>query len=234
MCCHLSSTLPRPHPPDSCSSIPTFSDRKDVQNSEQEEPLPLLHHWNLLLNRSAKEIDKMSTNTVSEYFLTQSVIRVLGSYGLNILSVGTICSNYCPFSEGGDIAILSFNNSAVIATQQSKEISADGEVKVSFDMEFERRNQNLVKQLIANMMVVAAMSLEQVCSERVQSEIKSISTYGLAADLILPLQLFKLTIDFDRNCVVIINKQNVELSADRFLDFDKLLTFMIRNCVHTF
>ncbi len=129
---------------------------------------------------------------------------------------------------------MSFNNSAVIATQQSKEISVDGEVKVSFDMKFkrsERSNKNLVKQLIANMMVVAAMSLEKVCSVHVQSEIKSISTYGLAVDLILPLQLFKLTIDFDRNCVV---KQNVELSADCFLDFDKLLTFMIRNCVHTF
>ncbi len=30
------------------SSIPAFSDRKDVQNSDQVEPLPLLHHWNLL------------------------------------------------------------------------------------------------------------------------------------------------------------------------------------------
>ncbi len=29
-------------------SIPAFSDCEDVQNSEQEEPLPLLHHWNLL------------------------------------------------------------------------------------------------------------------------------------------------------------------------------------------
>ncbi len=48
VCCHLSSTLPLPHPPDSCSSVPTFSDREDVQNSEQEEPLPLLHHWYLL------------------------------------------------------------------------------------------------------------------------------------------------------------------------------------------
>ncbi len=48
VCCHLSSTLPLPHPPDSCSSIPAFSDREDVQNLEQEEPLPLLHHWNLL------------------------------------------------------------------------------------------------------------------------------------------------------------------------------------------
>ncbi len=48
VCCHLSSTLPLPHPPDSCSSIPAFSDREDVQNSEQEEQLPLLHHWNLL------------------------------------------------------------------------------------------------------------------------------------------------------------------------------------------
>ncbi len=42
------ATLPLPHPPDSCSSVPAFSDREDVQNSEQEDPLPLLHHWNLL------------------------------------------------------------------------------------------------------------------------------------------------------------------------------------------
>ncbi len=42
------ATLPLPHPPDTCSSVPAFSDREDVQNSEQEEPLPLLHHWNLL------------------------------------------------------------------------------------------------------------------------------------------------------------------------------------------
>ncbi len=48
VCCHLSSTLPLPHPPDYCSSVPAFSDREDVQNSEQEEPLPLLHHWNQL------------------------------------------------------------------------------------------------------------------------------------------------------------------------------------------
>ncbi len=53
-------------------------------------------------------------------------------------------------------------------------------------------------------------------------------------DSILPLQLFKLTIDFDQNCVVIINKQNIQLSAVSFLDFDILLTYMIRNCVHTF
>ncbi len=96
----------------------------------------------------------------------------------------------------------------------------------------ERSSELLMKQLLANMMVVAAMSLEKVCLKRVQSEIKSISTYGLAVDLILPLQLFKLTIDFDQNCVVIINKYNVELGVDSFLNFDKLLTFMIRNCVH--
>ncbi len=47
-CCPLSSTHPLPHPPDSSSSMPAFSDREDVQNSEQEEPLPLLHHRNLL------------------------------------------------------------------------------------------------------------------------------------------------------------------------------------------
>ncbi len=39
VCCPLSSTLPLPHPPDSSSSVPAVSDR---------EPLPLLHHWNLL------------------------------------------------------------------------------------------------------------------------------------------------------------------------------------------
>ncbi len=48
VCCPLSSTLPLPHPPDSSFSVPAFSDREDVENSEQEEPLPLLHHWNLL------------------------------------------------------------------------------------------------------------------------------------------------------------------------------------------
>ncbi len=36
VCCHLSSTLPLHHPPDSCSSVPAFSDH--------QEPLPLLHH----------------------------------------------------------------------------------------------------------------------------------------------------------------------------------------------
>ncbi len=46
--CPLSSTHPLPHPLDSSSSVPAFSDREDVQNSEQEEPLPILHHWNLL------------------------------------------------------------------------------------------------------------------------------------------------------------------------------------------
>ncbi len=48
VCCLLSSTHPLPHPPDSSSSVPAFSDREEFQNSEQEEPLPLLHHWNLL------------------------------------------------------------------------------------------------------------------------------------------------------------------------------------------
>ncbi len=76
---------------------------------------------NIHKNRSAKEMDEMRTNTVSEYFLTDTVKDVLKSNGLKPLSI--ICSNYCPFSGGGDIAMLSFNNSAVIATQQSKEIS---------------------------------------------------------------------------------------------------------------
>ncbi len=48
VCCPLSSILPLPHPPDSSSLVPAYSDREDVQNSKQEEPLPLLHHWNLL------------------------------------------------------------------------------------------------------------------------------------------------------------------------------------------
>ncbi len=189
---------------------------------------------------SVKEMDEMSTYTVSESSLTKSMIKVLESNGLNLLSLNNICSNYCPFSGGGDIAFFSFDNSAVVAIQQINNDRpdsppADGEVKVSFDIELKRSEQsseNLVKQLLANMMVVAAMSLEKVCLNRVQSEIKSISTYGLSVDLILPLRLFKLTIDFDRNCVVIINKHNVELGIDSFLKFDKLLTFMIRNCVH--
>ena len=193
-------------------------------------------------NRSAEEMHKMRTDAVCESSLTNSVAQVLTSIGLNPTMLADICSDYCPFSGGGDIAMLSFNNSAVIKTPQFEDIEpnsplADGEVKVSFDMEFKRStrsNENLLKQLIANMMVVAAMSLEKVCNECIQSEIKNVSTYGLAVDSILPLQLFKLTIDFDQNCVVIINKQNIKLSAVSFLDFDILLTYMIRNCVHTF
>ncbi len=65
VCCHLSSTLPLPHPPNSCSSVPAFSDREDVQNSEQEEPLPLLHHWNLLPIRVSSLEDSGSVSSPS-------------------------------------------------------------------------------------------------------------------------------------------------------------------------
>ncbi len=64
VCCHLSSTLPLPHPPDSCSSVHAFSDREDVQNSEQEEPLPLLHHWNLLPIRVSSLEDECSQTLI--------------------------------------------------------------------------------------------------------------------------------------------------------------------------
>ncbi len=63
--CHLSSTLPLPHPPDACSSVAAFSDREDVQNLEQEEPLPLLHHWNLLPIRVSSLEDSGSVSSPS-------------------------------------------------------------------------------------------------------------------------------------------------------------------------
>ncbi len=80
------------------------------------------------------------------------------------------------------------------------------------------------------MMVVAAMTLNKLCEESKQPEIKSISTYGLAVDSLLPMQLFKLTINFDKNCVTVVQKSKIK-SCIPFIIFDKVLTYMIKNSV---
>ena len=88
------------------------------------------------------------------------------------------------------------DSSAVIATQFSNPTSppVGDEVKISFDLEIkvpERDGETIVKQLLANMMVVAAMSLQEVCSKSdcyKFLQMKSMTTYELAMDLNTALQ----------------------------------------------
>ena len=88
------------------------------------------------------------------------------------------------------------DSSAVIATQFAEPASPPGgdEVKISFDLELkvpERDGETIVKQLLANMMIVAAMSLQEVCAKSdcyKLYQMKSLTTHELAVDLNAALQ----------------------------------------------
>ncbi len=61
-----------PHPPDS-SSVPAFSDREGVKNSEQEEPLPLLLHCNVLSLRPVHHWKTQVRHTLLHHWKTTPV-----------------------------------------------------------------------------------------------------------------------------------------------------------------
>ncbi len=210
-----------------------FEVDKNVSVREESNGIRLFEQY-----KSMDEYKNLKTFATSEVSLTFSVYQVLIANGIQTLLLDQIQSKQCPFSGGGDIAFLRSHNSAVVATKFSDDDEpgsprAEGELKASFDIEFKYADRNcdhLVKQLLSNMMVVAAMTLNKVCMESKQPEIKSISTYGLAVDSLLPMQLFKLTINFDKKCVTVVQNCKIK-SCIPFIIFDKALTYMIRNTV---
>jgi len=167
--------------------------------------------------------------------LQQRLIEQLKKTGMELLSSEQIKTEFAPFS-GGDIVMFYDTPSNVITTATGLKPNSpteDDEAKVAFDFEPVLTDSNdCVRQLLANMMVASGMLLERMCKnndERLH-HLKQLSVYGLAMHLLLPLPLYKLTIDFEEKSLVITNEANCESQCMRlFVVADKLLTCMIRN-----
>ena len=176
----------------------------------------------------------------SEDSLTRSMVKCLGkkqNLGLELLDTTQIKSEFSPFSGGGDIAFFYADKSALIQTRlDPNSPTDDDEAKFSFSCELiERSCDDVTQQLLANMIVVAAMSLEKMCRNKMDKvrTMKHLSTYGLTMDLNLPLQLYKLTINFDKSSVDVHHQLSSHSDSAKFLCADRLITYMIRNISHT-
>ncbi len=107
----------------------------------------------------------------------------------------------CCFSGGGDISFINGIKSAVISTPHFSEEEphsplSDGESIVSGCIETkvaERSNKKILGQLVSNMTVCIAKSLEDMTAPDLQS-LKVASCYGLILDYVQPIQLYKYSI----------------------------------------
>ncbi len=92
---------------------------------------------------------------------------------------------FCTFSGGGDISFINGKNSAVISTPHFSEEGppplSDGESAVSGCIEMKVAERKILDQLVANMTVCIAKSLEIMTSPDLQS-LRVASCYGLILD----------------------------------------------------
>ncbi len=150
-----------------------------------------------------------------------------------------IRSVFVPFSGGGDIAMFGIDNSTCVIEIHSSlapnsPTTSDDEDTLSLDMELKRGQtdeENGLKQLCADMMVTLAMSVEKMEDVQKLRNLKKISVYGLLLDVVLPLRLLKLTMNFkeSQGSVSIVQKFNGRLAGGQYLLADRLITYMIRN-----
>ena len=202
------SVLVRPFQSKTPMKLPTARVVFSVDNLEWEELVALA------------PVEK-GRETEVLYGLDLKMVKCLGkkqNLGLELLDTTQIKSEFSPFSGGGNIAFFYADKSAVIQTRlDPNSPTDDDEAKFSFSCELqliERSCDDVTQQLLANMIVVAAMSLEKMCRNKMDKvrTMKHLSTYGLTMDLNLPLQLYKLTINFDKSSV------DVHHQSERGLD----------------
>ncbi len=83
------------------------------------------------------------------------------------------------------------------------------------------------------MMVTLSMLIEQMCQDNDDDlhNYQAISVYGLSLDKshFAPMNLYKLTMDFNRNKVQVVKKASFDLGPVPSLTLDYLITYMIRN-----
>jgi len=200
----------------------------------------------IIENEESKEISMVSDsrNNIKlvddillprEICLQQLLVGQLYKIGIDLLYLDAIQSTFAPFSGGGDIVMFCDTSSTVITTGTGLKPNSpteDDEAKFCFDFEL---CKDSVRQLLADMLVASALLIERMCKnndERLH-HLKKLSVYGLAMDLVLPFQLYKLTMDFENKSLLIINKGNFESHCYPSLIADKLITYMIRNTCST-
>ncbi len=139
---------------------------------------------------------------------------------------------------GGDIAMFGNKSTSVFKMRSSlapnSPTTSDDEDTLSLDMELKRGQtdeENGLKQLCADMMVTLARSVEKMEDVQKLRNLKKISVYGLLLDVVLPLRLLKLTMNFkeSQESVSIVQKFNGRLACGQYLLADRLITYMIRN-----
>ena len=137
-----------------------------------------------------------------------------------------------PFSGGGDISIFGGSKSAVVETlgletDLSPKAAGEGQFVFKVDAKYaERNNDKGLKQLLANMLLCTSHSLN--CCEDAQT-LESLSFYGLLLDHLLPLQLFKLKVNFTNSEIKIVTIAGYNHGASIYTVCDKLITYMIKN-----
>ncbi len=149
---------------------------------------------------------------------------------------------YSPFSGGGDISV--FRVGAFVLTHSSiKDLIKDpnspnhetGDCKYAFDIENKITSpdpDSLESQLLANMMVTLSMLIVRMCQDNDDNlhNYQAISVYGLSLDKHdAPMNLYKLTMDFNHNKVQVVQKTSLRHGLVPSLTLDCLITYMIRN-----
>ncbi len=170
--------------------------------------------------------------------LELATIKQLQKTELVVENSRQIKSVFGPFSGGGDIAMFGNNSTCVFIMRSSlapnSPTTSDDEDTLSLDMELKRGltdEVNGLKQLCADMMVTLARSVEKMEDVQKLRNLKKISVYGLLLDVLLPLRLLKLTMNFkeSQESVSIVQKFNGRIAGGQYLLADRLITYMIRN-----
>ncbi len=171
-----------------------------------------------------------------EYDLEVAMIEQFKKTELVVENNRQIKSVFGPFSGGGDIAMFGNNSTCVFIMRSSlapnSPTTSDDEDTLSLDVELKRGQtdeENRLKQLCADMMVTLARSVEKMEDVQKLRNLKKISVYGLLLDVLLPLRLLKLTMNFKESQVSFVQKFNGRLAGGQYLLADRLITYMIRN-----
>ena len=167
------------------------------------------------------KINSIPENQRSLYMFT-GLTSVLGN-GYSVTCLGNDNSHYCPFSGGGDVAILKsgcYSAATILDADADSDNEEPGtpcpqlpnvsppkqgeyccaaiENKVAHTLELER---NALLQLQANMMLLCARLLLEVTTSPSpdQNTVQVLSCYGILVGGNYPLTILKLTIDFEKD-----------------------------------
>ena len=191
----------------------------------------------------------LPVQSFSEELRTQSVhqsIRdaVPKELRKRILHSTQVATEFCCFSGGGDICLIGGKTiSGVIQTQTGIQMLTgepdsqdephsplEGELIVSGCIGgkiAERANDKILEQLVANMTVCVAKSLETMTASDLKS-MKVASCYGLILDMLQPIQLYKDSMNFETRKSTLAMKLSFPSQSDVAHDvINKVITYMI-------